>query len=128
MGFFSKCCAKTNLPVVNQYKGYPDFPELCEVVALTPDGRIIKGSYDGYGNVDGEDVRETPDGRWIWEAVKFVLKDQYNGETYNELPKSHDELGQGHFMDDEFLRFCKEKGSFKNRAAYVRAFKKYANW
>jgi len=125
MGFFSKCCAKTNLPVVNQYKDYPEFSE---VVALAPDGRIIKGSYDGYGNVAGEDLRETPEGKWIWDDVKFVLTPHYNGETYNEVPKSHDELAQGHFMADEFLEYCKEVGSFKNRAAYVRAFKKYANW
>lgn len=125
MGFFSKCCAKTNLPIVTQYKGFPEFSD---VVALTPDGRIIKGSYDGYGRVDDEDLRETPEGKWIWEKVKFVLAPHYNGEKYNELPKSHDELAQGYFMDEEFLKHCKEVGSFKNRAAYVRAFKKYANW
>ena len=33
MGFTSKCCAKTNLPVLNQYKGHPEFSE---VVALLP--------------------------------------------------------------------------------------------
>lgn len=125
MGFTSKCCAKTNLPVLNQYKGHPEFSE---VVALTPDGRIIKGSYDGYCRVAGEDLREMPDGKWIWDKVKFVLAPHYNGETYNELPKSHDELAQGHFMADEFLDHCRQVGSFKNRAAYVRAFKKYANW
>jgi hypothetical protein len=98
------------------------------VVALLPDGRIIKGSYDGYCRVDGEDLREMPDGTWIWDKVKFVLAPHYNGETYNEIPKSHDELAQGHFMADEFLDHCRQVGSFKNRAAYVRAFKKYANW
>lgn len=125
MGFTSKCCAKTNLPVLNHYKGHPEFSE---VVALTPDGRVIKGSYDGYCRVAGEDLRETPEGKWIWDDVKFVLAPHYNGETYNELPKSHDELAQGHFMDDAFLDHCRQVGSFKNRAAYVRAFKKYANW
>ena len=109
MGYFSKCCAKTNLPVVVQGKGYPEFNE---VVALTPDGRVVEDYH----------------GKWIWDKVKFVLKPHYNGETYNELPRSNDEMAQGYFMADAFLQYCKTHGAFKNRAAYVRAFKKYANW
>lgn len=125
MGFFSKCCAKTNLPVVVYAKGCPEFNE---VVALTPDGRVVEGSYDGYGRIGDENLREDYHGKWIWDKVKFVLKPHYNGETYNELPRSNDEMAQGYFMADAFLQYCKTHGAFKNRAAYVRAFKKYANW
>ena len=48
MGFFSKTCAKTHLPVVHNMRGYP---ELCNVVALLKDGGKVEGEYDGYGNV-----------------------------------------------------------------------------
>ena len=125
MGYFSKCCVKTNLPVTVYGKGYDDFNK---VVALTPDGRIVRGSYDGYGEVGGHELREDAHGRWIWDKVKFVLEPHYNGEKYDELPRSNDEMAQGYFMAKEFLDYCKAKGPFKNRAAYVRAFKKYANW
>jgi hypothetical protein len=40
MGFFSKTCAKTHLPVVHDGRG---FLELSEVVALYPDGRRLTG-------------------------------------------------------------------------------------
>lgn len=124
MGYFSKTCAKTHLPITTIYKN----SEFANVVALLPDGRIIRGAYDGYGRVNDEDVRETPHGKWIWDKVKFVLEPYYSGEGYNELPRSGDELAQGYFMSDEFLTYCKMHGPFKNRAAYVRAFKKYAGW
>lgn len=125
MGYFSKCCAKTNLPVVVQGRGFPEFNE---IVALTPDGRVVEGPYDGYGCIGEENLREDYSGKWIWDKVKFVLKPHYNGETYNELPRSNDEMAQGYFMADAFLQYCKTHGAFKNRAAYVRAFKKHANW
>ena len=50
MGFFSKTCAKTHLPIVSHYK---DIPRLSEVVALLPNGKKFTGSYDGYGRVAG---------------------------------------------------------------------------
>lgn len=124
MGYFSKCCAKTHLPILTEYK---DVPQLSKVVALLPDGTKAQGLYDGYGRVGGEDVVER-DGKWVWPKVKMVLANYYNGETYDELPKSGDELAQGYFMSNEFILYCLTHGPFKNRAGYVRAFKKYANW
>jgi hypothetical protein len=119
MGFFSKTCAKTNLPVIAPMLGYPS---LNLVVALTPDGRKVSGSYDGYGRVDGHDfVKE-------WETVKFILVAYYNGETYEELGNSGDENAQGFFMADAFLDYCIKHGPFKNRAEYEQAFDKYADW
>ena len=125
MGYFSKCCAKTNLPVVVDTLG---IPHLNLVVALMPDGRKFEGSYDGYGRVGGQNVLEYDDGNFVWPKVKFVLRDYYNGETYKELGKSNDEKAQGYFMDKAFLHYCIKNGPFKNRAEYTKAFKKYANW
>ena len=111
MGFFSKTCAKTNLPVVADCKG---FPKLNEIVVLLPNGTKLEGSYDGYGRVGG--VSLMPDGyiEQEWDAIKFVLKWKYEGESYKDLGMSHDELAQGYFMSDTFLKVCMEEGSFKN--------------
>ena len=122
MGLFSKTCAKTNLPVVHSQRG---FPRLNLVVALTPDGEKVEGSYDGYGRVAD---RELCTDYEKWLKTKFVLSHAYAGETYDQLGDSHDELGQGHFMRDDFLIYCVTVGQFKNYAAYKRAFKKLAGW
>ena len=126
MGFFSKTCAKTHLPIVTMYKD--GYPALSEVVALLPDGQVVRGLYDGYGRVAGEDLVHGKRGGWQWPKVKMVLAKNYNGETYNELPRSGDELAQGYFMSNEFLDYCLEVGSFKTRGEYVKAFNKLANW
>jgi hypothetical protein len=124
MGFFSKCCAKSHLPIVNKYRdGAP--PALTEVVALTPNGKKVEGIYDGYGRVGGIELYEDYND---WRKVKFVLKMHYNGESYDDLPKSYDEMAQGYFMDQRFLTHCMLVKSFKSRADYMKAFKKYAGW
>jgi hypothetical protein len=125
MGFFSKVCVKTNKPVVHQLRG---FPALSEVVALYPDGRKITGSYDGYGRVDGEELCPNGYDEKVWNSVKFVLINVYEGEEWKDLPKSRDELAQGHFMDDKFLRHCQSITGFKDYAEYKRVFKTMANW
>ena len=125
MGYFSKTCAKTHMPVVVEAL---EIPRLNMVVALMPDGRKFEGAYDGYGRVGGKNVLEYDDGNFMWPKVKFVLREYYNGEKYEELGKSGDELAQGYFMDKKFLHYCLLKGPFKNRAEYTRAFKKHANW
>ena len=125
MGFFSKCCAKSHLPVVTCYKaGAPK--ELTEVVALSPNGKIVEGIYDGYGRVAGEDFA---DGEYEdWLKVKFVLKMHYNGESYKDLPESEDELAQGYFMSNKFLKHCMKVKSFKSYEDYEKAFNKLADW
>ena len=119
MGFFSKTCAKTHMPIVSNLRGYPRFHH---VAALRPNGEIFKGVYDGYGRVG--DVELTDD----WEEVKLVLLSNYDNETFHDLGKSKTELGQGWFMDDQFLLFCSLRDSFKSYAEYKKYFKKYANW
>jgi len=65
MGFFSKTCAKTNLPVVADSLPYD---ELNVVIALLPNGDKLEGSYDGYGRIN--DIELPMDD---WEEIKFVL-------------------------------------------------------
>lgn len=124
MGFFSKTCAKSYLPILADAR---DVPQLSNVVALLPNGAIVEGSYDGYGRVDGKDLREI-DGKWIWNDVKFVLKIWYGGEKYDEIGPSYDERAQGWFMHDGFIKHCLKKGKFKSHDEYMKAFDKYAKW
>lgn len=119
MGYFSKCCAKTHLPVIVPSR---DIPRLNNVVALLPDGTRAQGAYDGYGRVGGFDLQQD------WDRVKLVLAEYYSGEAYDELGPSGDEMAQGHFMSDRFLHHCLRNGPFKNRAEYTRTFKKLADW
>ena len=69
MGFFSKTCAKTHLPVVADCINYP---KLHTVVVLYPDGRKVEGSYDGYGRIDGMDLCPNGYDHDLWERLKFV--------------------------------------------------------
>jgi hypothetical protein len=137
MGFFSKTCAKTNLPVIHHGYGddwHANHPEFSEVVVLYPDGRKVEGKYNGYGQVlslEGE-VDLCPDGytEELWDSLKFVLKKYYAGESYQDLGNSFDEMGQGHFMAEDFILYCKtlKPEGFKDRAEYTRAFQKHAQW
>lgn len=55
MGFFSYKCAKSDISI----PAYPDanLPiEASKVVLITPKNRKIFGVYDGYGNIDGNDL------------------------------------------------------------------------
>lgn len=123
MGFFSKTCAKTNLPIVHEMRGYP---ELSEIVVLKPNGKTLRGSYDGYGRVQGENVCDNYD--TDWDRTKFVLAIAYAGEKYEEVGESGDELGQGHFMSDAFLDYCLQKKKFKSHREYEKAFRNKAKW
>jgi hypothetical protein len=121
MGYFSKVCAKSNLPVVHSDRGYS---ALNNVVALLPNGTKVTGSYDGYGCVGDVELHDD------WDDVKLVLTQHYKGETYDELGKSGCELAQGHFMDNAFLIYCTivNPDGFKNYAKYKQVFKKMAKW
>jgi len=119
MGFFSKTCAKTNLPVVHSGRGYP---QLSNVVALLSGGGKVEGEYDGYGRVGGVDLASD------WDSVKFILTDKYDGENYEDVGNSDNEDAQGHFMSDRFLDYCIKVESFKSKEDYKKAFAKLADW
>ena len=125
MGFFSRTCAKTHIPVVASHKGI--FNQFSQVVVLYPDGHKVVGEYDGYGRVNGIDLLPECYGK-DWDALKFIIQKHYAGENYDDLGKSGNELAQGFFMSREFLIHCELKGGFKNYSAYKKAFNKLANW
>jgi hypothetical protein len=96
-------------------------------VALFPDGRKIRGAYDGYGRVGGEEICPGGYDEKTWKACRFVLAKYYEGEGYRDVKPSRDEPAQGHFMCDGFLYYCLST-EFKTFAEYSRAFKKLGGW
>lgn len=115
MGFFSKCCAKSKLPVVASHR---NFPALNKVVVLLPDGSKLAGRYDGYGCVGDDEIEDM-------EGAKFVLENHYQGENYSDLPDSEWEIGQGYFLSEAFLKHCIAVGSFANATEYEQAFNQF---
>ena len=99
MGFFSWQCAKSNKPVMAEVavQGTP-FAFASDVVVMFKNGDRISGTYDGYGRVDGFELVDIPEERW-----RMVIKDYYNNETFDELPKNKHDVGQGFFYDDSEL-------------------------
>lgn len=118
MGFTSFTCAKSHLPIMAG-TSWTGSDEMCDVVALSPDGAKIEGRYDGYGGIDGRtlDIDDL-----IAYRVKFVLKKYYTGETYEQLAKSGNELGQGHFHDEEWIEKLYRAGPLNSYQAYVDAY------
>jgi hypothetical protein len=97
VGFFSYTCAKTGLPIMaGEAWRKKQHSVMTEVKVLYPNGDRISGTYDGYGRVDGTDIVDDKD-------AKFVLAAFYKGENYEELGVSGHEPGQGYFHDEGFI-------------------------
>lgn len=92
MGYFSKCCAKSHLPVLVA-TWQKDIPRLATVVILAqdPECGTTPGTYEGYGFEN-------------YETAKFVLADAYQGESWASLPESAGCPRQGFFYSKGFLQ------------------------
>ena len=99
MGFFSWRCAKSDKPVMAEVavRSTP-WQFASEVIVLFKEGDRIIGTYDGYGRVDNFELIDYPEERW-----RMIIKDYYNGETFEQLPKNKFDQGQGFFYNDEDL-------------------------
>jgi hypothetical protein len=99
MGFFSWRCAKSEKPVMADM-GVQNTPWAfaSKVIVLFENGDRIRGSYDGYGRVDGLELLDYSESRW-----RMVIEDFYNGESFDQLPKNKHDPGQGWFYDDSDL-------------------------
>ena len=119
MGFFSWKCAKSGVSIPNHYNEFDD--KYSEVVLVTADNRKIKGSYDGYGRVNGKEIftevaraLEGTEGlsdeelRRLYfqnqSPVKIVMQHHYDGEDYADLDISEDCPYQGWFYDEEYVK------------------------
>ena len=113
MGFSSYMCAKSKIPIpAFPYANFP--PEFSEVVLVLPDDSAIEGTYDGYQNIDNVNVMDSV-GAFVTEDMiqpgsdsfdvvsemtKIVLKSEYEGDTYDELPSSEFDPDQGYFYEE----------------------------
>ena len=109
-GFFSWTCCKTGQSIAATYSPAP--PSASLAVCLFPDGKILEGEYDGYGNLGGEDVFEVLGGgdreagidmdleNPTRTVLKWVLKVYYEGEAYEQLPTSQTCEYQGFFYGE----------------------------
>ncbi|MBU7315970.1 hypothetical protein [Paenibacillus oleatilyticus] len=109
MGMFSWTCAVSGKSLANIHSGMPPKQSKCYLV--TPTETIYEDAYDGYGIFGGKDVYELlgngDRNKGISEHfsgkgkfdIKIVLKENYCGQTYEELPQSGDCEYQGYFYD-----------------------------
>lgn len=118
MGCFSKCCAKTHLPVLMHDVWHRDVPRLTRVVVLIRGQKPYSGEYDGYGMGLDDD----------YDDAKFVLEDAYNGELWEDLPESGYEPNQGIFHDTQFaLAIARLPNGFATYDDYWDALRDYEN-
>lgn len=121
MGFYSYTCAKTNLPIMASTSWGDDYSK---VVVLGQTGSIFQGIYDGYGRVltsEGMEI-ELDDSAILSGKIKLVCQKFYAGEKFEDLPKSRNELGQGHFHNEEKVQEWYDKGGFPSWKEYAEAY------
>lgn len=94
MGYFSYKCAKSGWSIANRYSDAPR--TFNEFVLVTPEELHIEKNYDGYGRANGHEIIELVDTD-IFD-IKIVLRSEYRGETYHELPASEPCPFQGFFF------------------------------
>jgi hypothetical protein len=111
MGLFSKCCAKTHLPVMYSHPGIKKIaPHLTQIMVLCRGEEPYPAEYDGYG------LGLMNTGQY--DSAKFVLLSAYAGETYDQLPHSEDEPQQGYFITDLELEALARIPAFASHDAY----------
>lgn len=103
MGFFSYTCAKTGWSIASHHSDAPNL--FSECVLVLPDKVLIELNYDGYGRFNGRSIFDLTD--VDVNPAKVVLRSEYRGETYHELPPSDSCPFQGFFYDDETLNKMK---------------------
>lgn len=116
MGFFSWTCAKTNLPILHGL----------DIVVLDRDGGKILGVYDGYGRVESKNLQTVElDYDAIEEGrVKLLLKEFYKDEEFNQVGRSQNEPGQGHFHDMAKLKRKWRANAFPTYESYCEWYRK----
>lgn len=95
MGFFSNKCSKSKISIPAGFTGLPE--EASTVVVVMPNGNTYEGIYDGYGRVENLDVADL----MLENKLKWVRKDHYKGESYNELDVADNCEFQGYFYDQQ---------------------------
>jgi hypothetical protein len=73
----------------------------CVVAQVSSSGKVLQGTYDGYGRVDGEEVYDDIE----YGRLKLVIADFHDKktDTFASLPSNAFDPGQGYFHDTRFV-------------------------
>ena len=83
MGFFSWNCKGCGHPLLSGYSAGPMNRWMIVAVAVTCNGRVIRGGYDGYGRLDGMEIHG--DVRWTEEGGSVNDPDCYHAACWKLL-------------------------------------------
>ena len=99
MGFFSWTCERCGTSLLSEQAAGTDDKEYWKTRAyvLTPNGSVLVGRYDGYGEVDGRDVGESPQ-VWHYSCAKLDEKEKGPLKWTHGSPYAPD---QGFFLLEE---------------------------
>ena len=95
MGFFSFQCrgCKKSIRSPHSYNEGEEWMNLA--VCIFPNGTIVTGPYDGYGNIDQFEIGEPEVGDW-WHNNCYVNADHPPFQGQSDWAPD-----QGYFIDDE---------------------------
>lgn len=119
MGFFSSQCEHCGHPLLGPAATNSTNTWMTDVVAVTPNGSILKGGYDGYGNIDhfeGAILDATVWHRACWTA---------NGQPTDYRGPSVAAPDQGWFFEDPAHDLV-EPPTPANRAGLTQLFDRLA--
>ena len=95
MGLFSWNCKKCGHSIKSPYQIPTGWEYMNEAVLLEPNGTIIVGQYDGYGEIDGHPVHWESGEPEMWH--KLCWDNEGNPEYSGGSDSASD---QGYFYDD----------------------------
>ena len=99
MGFSSKQCQECEYSILSNYVTTATNHWMNHVVAITPDERIVTGSYDGYCRIVDED--EESDNDSFFEATV------YHEACWIAAGRPSGYLGEGNWSEDQGYFFDK---------------------
>jgi hypothetical protein len=120
MGFFSWKCSECSSPIISEYaiEGVDRLSPLTKASLLLKDGKIVEGTYDGYGRIGDVDLvvassivcgfsedRDTAIHSYFENQfpVRVVHSQCLKDKKYDDVNDSENDPGQGYFYGDEDL-------------------------
>jgi hypothetical protein len=98
MGLFSQDCIACGHPMLWKHQATTAVNEwMGDVVAISRDGEVHMGEYDGYGRVGGADHAVGLDGNTVWHRACW----EEAGKPMDYRGSSRHSLDQGWFFNDE---------------------------
>lgn len=102
MGFFSQECHGCGASILNPYSCNDINSWMTEAVAITRQGNIHTGTYDGYGRIDGAEYA-IGEYNTVWHKACWEVA----GKPLDYKGQSKHAQDQGYFFDDDEPKYCK---------------------